>query len=451
MKPHVPGVLFALSLVAFTSVLVAQESEKPLAFRIAVNLALQNSASSGLSRTDLERAGATVGAARSQFLPSVTVGSALGYSHGFPLSLEGSAPSLFDVNIQGLLFNSAQRKYIEAAKIDVQATNAQNAERRNDVMMETVLAYMQLDLLDSYLSIQREQQQFAEKFQDIAGQRVQVGLDSLMELTRAKLAVARTRLDIARTQAAADALRQRLSQLTGLPPSAIRTSTETIPQLPAVSQDDDLAAEAVSYNPTVKIAERIAAAKDLRAEAERKQLYPTVDLAGQYAVLAKYNNYTQYYQPGSFQRNNLSIGVVIRVPFVNPALHAAAGVAKFDAVRAHQEAGRVKEQVGVETLKLQRSVQEMAAAREVAQLEHRLAEYEIEVTRAKIESGAASLKDEENARVSEHERYTAYLSASFDLDKAQVQLLRQIGNLETWALGATTKPETGKSGSSAIP
>jgi outer membrane protein TolC len=158
-----------------------------------------------------------------------------------------------------------------------------------------------------------------------------------------------------------------------------------------------------------------------------------VDLAGQYAVLSKYNNYEEFFK--TFERNNLSIGVVIRFPFFNATLHAAADAAKLDAIKARSEARNVKEQVSEDTLKLQRSVAQLIAAREVAQLEHQLAESDIETTRARIESGAASLKDEQNARVTEHERYTAFLSSSFDLDKAQVQLLRQTGDLETWALG----------------
>ena len=99
----------------------------------------------------------------------------------------------------------------------MEATTAQNADRRNDVIMETALDYVQLDLLESSLAIQKEQQQAAQKFQDIVAQRVQAGLDSQVDATRAKLAGARTRLDIAQTQAAADQLRLRLSQLTGLP------------------------------------------------------------------------------------------------------------------------------------------------------------------------------------------------------------------------------------------
>jgi outer membrane protein TolC len=211
------------------------------------------------------------------------------------------------------------------------------------------------------------------------------------------------------------------------------TSTETIPEMPNVSQDQDLPAEALRNNPVVKVAEAAAAAKEFRASAERKQLYPAVDFVGQYAVLARFNNYDEFFQ--KFQRHNVTAGVAIRFPFFNPVQHAAADVAKADALKSRKEAQSVKEQVSADTLKLQRSVQQLAAAREVAQLEHELAQSDIDATHAKIESGGASLKDEENARVAEHERYTAFLNSNFELDRAQIQLMRQTGELENWALG----------------
>jgi outer membrane protein len=441
MKLHARLVLVAAWVVALPLTVIAQDTssgkDKPLAFRTAIELALKNSATTGLSQADLQRARSVVRQTKDVFLPQMVAGSGLGGSYGFPLSLEGAAPSIFNVNFQGALINLAQRNYVKAAKSDVEVTTAQNADRRNDVIMETALDYVQLDLLDSSLTIQKEQQQSAQKFQDIVAQRIQAGLDSQVEGTRAKLAGARTRLDIAQTKAAADQLRLRLSQLTGLPVTAIQTSTETIPEMPAVAQDQDLPDEAVKNNPVVKVADAAAQAKEFRAQAERKQLYPAIDFVGQYAVLARFNNYDQFFQ--KFQRNNVTAGVAIRFPFFNPMQRAAADAAKADAVKSRKEAQTVKEQVSTETLKLQRSIEQLAAAREVAQLEHQLAQSDIESAHAKIESGAASIKDEENARVAEHERYTAYLNSSFELDRAQIQLMRQIGQLETWALGPTKR------------
>jgi outer membrane protein TolC len=436
MKFHASWITVAAWLVALPATLFAQATSenrsRPLDFRTAIELALKNSPTMGLAHADLERAQGTVTQGRDVYLPQMVLGSGLGASYGFPLSLEGAAPSIFNVNFQGALLNGAQRSYIKAARSDVAATAAQNADRRNDVIMETALDYIQLDLLDSSLEIQREQEQSAAKFQDIVNQRVQAGLDSQVEITRAKLAGARTKLDIAQTQAAADQLRLRLSQLTGVPANSIHTSTETIPGLPAPPQDAALP-EAVSNNPVVKAAEAAADAKAFRAEAEHRQLYPAIDYVGQYAVLSRANNYDQFFQ--KFQRNNVTAGVSIRFPFLNPVQRAAAEVAKADAVKSRKEAQNVRDQVSGDTLKLQRSVQQLAAAREVAQLEHQLAQADIEATHAKIESGGASLKDEENARVVEHQRYTSYLNSSFELDRAQVQLMRQTGELENWALG----------------
>ncbi len=441
MKLYARLIVVAAWTVALPAILLAQDSpaaqNKPLPFRTAIELALKNSTATGVSIADLQRAQSTVTQSRNVFKPQTVLGAGIGASYGFPLSLEGAAPALFNLNFQGALWNPADHSYIKAAHSDVAATTAQNADRRNEVIMETAVDYIQLDLLDSSLTIQREQEKSANKFQDIVNQRVQAGLDSQVETTRARLAGARTRLDIAQTLATADQLRLRLSQLTGLPASSIRTSTESIPALPAVSQDEDLATEAVNNNPTVKAADAAADAKTFRAKAEHQQLYPTVDYVGQYALLSNFNNYDEFFL--KFQRNNITAGVAIRFYFFNPVQRAAAEVAKYDAAKSRKEAQNVREQVSTETLKLQRSVQQLAAARDVAQLEHQLSQADIEAAHAKIESGTASVKEEENARVAEHERYTAFLNSNFELDRAQIQLMRQTGQLETWATSPTKR------------
>lgn len=405
----------------------------PLPFRTAIELALKNSAATGMAHADVQRAQAGYLQARDLFLPTVIFGSGLGYTYGFPLSIEGSAPSIFDVTTQQFLINFAQRQFVKAAKSDISTAQAQSADRRNDVIMETAVDYIQLDLLESSLSVQQEQKDLAAKFQDIANQRVEAGLDAPTELTRAKLAAARTQMQMAQSQAAIDQLRLRLSQLTGLPQSAIQTSTETIPELPAVSQDQDLTTEAAQNNSAVKVAEDTAKAKEFRAQGEKKQVYPAIDLVTHYALLGKYNNYTEFFL--NFQRNNFVLAGAIRFPIFNSSQREAAKGAEAEALRARKEAQSVKEQVSVETVRLQRSVAQLSAAREVSRLEHQLAESDAEATHEKIQAGGATLKDEENARITEHERYAAYLNSSFELDKAQIQLLRQIGGLESWALG----------------
>ncbi|HVH87578.1 MAG TPA: TolC family protein, partial [Terriglobales bacterium] len=232
----------------------------------------------------------------------------------------------------------------------------------------------------------------------------------------------------------ADTLRLRLSQLTGLPAREFETVSESIPRLPEVSQDEDLATRAISFSPAVKSAQELAAAKLFQARGEHKQLYPAVDLVGQYARFTKYNNYDQYYK--TFKRNNGAIGVEIRFPFLNKGQKDHSEAAYAEALRSRKDVDAAKEQVSTETLKLQRTVAQLSAAREVARLEYQLAQNNTQATQTKVEAGQATLRDQQQAQLDENDRYSTLLDATYELDKAQMQLLKQTGDLEKWALSS---------------
>ena len=414
--------------------LLADASADPLPFRRAVELALQHSGKTAIAAAEQVRAQQSYLELRNLYIPQVIVGSGLGYSDGFPLSLEGSAPSVFNINTQSYILNLANRDFMRAAKTEWNATESQKQDARDQVVLETALTYIQLDQLTSSINVLRQEAQASTRAQDITGQRVHEGVDSEVELTRAKLSSARVRLRAAQLQGAADVLRQRLAQLTGIPAESIETMPESIPDLPAPEQDQDLASKAAGLNPSVKLAEQQARAKEFRASGEHKQLLPTIDLAAQYAVLARFNNYDQFFL--RFQRNNVTAGVEVRFPILNFSQRAHAEAADAEALKARLQADSVRNQVSNETLKLQRSVAQLAAAREVARLEHQLALSDVDAIQAKIEAGAATLRDQENARVAEHSKYAAYLDASFELQKAELQLLRATGELQRWATAA---------------
>ncbi len=294
------------------------------------------------------------------------------------------------------------------------------------------MVYAELDKLTTSANVLDQQEAAAVKVEQIVEDRVRAGVDSEVELTKARLGKARVHMHLAEAQESADVLRLRLSQLTGLPATGIETVTESIPALPEVKQDDDLQARALTSSPAIKIADQMAAASELRAKGEHKRNYPAVDLVAGYALLARYNHYDQFFK--TFERNSGLIGVAIRFPFLNFADRGHAQVADADALKARKEAEGVKERVISETLRLQRSVKRLAAGRDVAKLEYQLARSDVDAVRAKVEAGTASLRDEQAARVTENERYAAFLNASFELDRAQMQLLRATGDLEKWAL-----------------
>jgi outer membrane protein TolC len=332
----------------------------------------------------------------------------------------------------GYLINPAQRYFVRAARTEWDATAFSAEDKRQQAILETAVTYTQLDRLVTALHLLRQQEQEAVRAEQITGERVQAGVEPQLELTRAKLATARVRMGIAQVEGNVDVLRNLLSQLTGVPVPAIETVTESIPQLPQVSQNDDLAAKAAATDPAVKLAFAQADAKQLRARGEHKQLLPAVDFVGQYGLLTRYNNYDVFFQ--SFQRHNGTIGVAIRFPFLNLSQRAHAEAADAEAVQARRQAEDVKNKVSNETRKLQREAAQLAAAREVARLEYQLARADVDTVQTKVQAGSATLRDEANARLAEGQKYSAYLDATYQLEQAQMQLLRSTGELEKWAL-----------------
>jgi outer membrane protein TolC len=360
-------------------------------------------------------------------------GSGIGASYGFPLSLENAAPSLFNVTSQQILYSPAQKQFVRAARIDVEATRSVNADQRDAIVQETVLTYIELnkwtqdaDLLANALSND-------QKTQKIEEERIAAGVDKAVDLDRARLATARVQMRMAEAKGSADVMRLRLAQLTGLSAEELATDPDSIPIFPEVQQDDSLSKKVVQSSPVVKAAQQQALSKQFAAEGEHKAaLYPSFDLAGQYAVLSNLNNYQVYLN--KFQNNNASGGLVIKFPFFDTTQRARAAEAKADFIRASREAEGAKDRMSLETLRLQRAVQELQAGVDVAQLEYQLAQSELAATETRLQSQLGTLREEQDARTKVEQSYDALMDANLTLQKAKIQLLRNTGELEQWAL-----------------
>ena len=415
----------------FISLALCAASAQTITLRHAVELALTHSGQATLADADHDKALAAYHEARSAYLPRLVLGSGLGASYGFPLSLENAAPSLFNVTSQQVLYSPAQSAFVKAARTDVQTTVLSAQDQRDAIIQDTVLTYIELnkwtqdtDLLQTTLSSN-------QKMEAIVQQRISAGVDKEIDLNRARLATAQIQMRMAEARGSADVMRLRLAQLTGLSPDELATEPNSIPNLPQVKQDEDLASRAQA-NPAIKAAQQLALAKQFTAEGEHKNLYPSFDLAGQYAVLTNFNNYKTYIQ--NFQTNNASGGLVIHFPFFDTAQRNRAAQAKADYIRATREASQAKDKMSLETLRLQRTVQELQAALDVAQLTYQVAQSELEATETRLQSQLGTLQEEQDARSKTEQAYNALLDTNLTLQKAKIQLLRNTGELEQWAL-----------------
>ncbi len=449
MKTSCRGAHTAKWILAFL-LLPASLLAEPVSLRRIVELALTHATGAAITAADEQHASASYRELRNNYIPQLSTGAGLGYSYGFPLALEGSAPALFNVNAQSALLNPALRSFVRAAKADSAVASLKNKDERNQIIQDAALSYAELVKWEQRLARLQETEEAANKMQIAVAERVKEGIDSELEGTKARLSVARVRLRIAEAQGAADVLREHLSKLTGLPATNIQTDPDSIPAPPAAAANQEPAKEAAISNPSVEAAVEHARAQYLRAQGEHRSLWPSVDFAAQYALLSRFNNYQNYYIPSrpcttslgeflcvtsSFQQNNATVGLSIRFPIFNASQRSRAQAADADARKATKQAEAARNQVSEETLRLQRSVAQMQAARDVAQLEYEIAQKNLTAVQTRIDAGTATLHDLDDARSQASERFIALQDVTFELERSQVGVLRSTGELEKWALG----------------
>lgn len=420
-------VLLSLLLLLPTSVLA-----EPVPLRRMVDLALKHATATAIATADEERAAAAYRELRNSFVPQFNIGAGLGWSYGFPLSLEGAAPSLFNLTGQSPLWHFELRDFLSAARAENAAASLRKKDQREQVIQDTVLSYIELQKWEQRLARLKEAEMDAQKYEQDINNRIKEGIDSELEGTKARLSAARVHLRVAEAQGAADVLREHLAKLTGLATSDIQTE-DSIPALPEVTAEENDAS--VDSNPAIQASVEHARAQYLIAQGDHKSWRPSLDFGMQYAVLSKFNNYQIYFQPGSFRRNNATIGGVIRFPFLNAPQRARAQAADADALKAKKQSEAARNQLSEQVLRLRRSVTQMQAARDVAELEYEIAQKNIAAVRTRMENSTANLHDLEDAETQASEKFIALQDVNFELQRSQVALMRATGGLESWALG----------------
>ena len=400
----------------------------------AVDMALRNSSSVHMAEADVRHAIGALTETKDAYLPNFIVGSSLGYSYGFPLG----QPSVYDVSSQSLFYSFSQPDYIRAARSGLQAARLTLEDSRQQVILDTSLNYIQLDKTQRMLAALEQEKQYAAKLVSIEGDRVAAGVESQIELTKAKITAAQIDLKAIHLQNDADLLCQRLAHLTGLPAASFITDSKSIPPTP-----DVLAGKEASYTSSgVQAAEASAKSKLYVSFGDDRQSYrPQFGLAATYSRFAKFNNYDQYYS--HFQHNNFGIGVQIQFPIFDASRKAKAVQSAADASRAAAQATQTRNLANEQTFQLQKSMTELSAQKRLAQLQAELAQEQLSIIATQLTNGSGSPnapvitpKDEQQAHLQERQRYEDVIDADFAVTRATLSLMRSLGTIEDWAKSA---------------
>lgn len=399
-----------------------------------VDLALRNSRAVHVAEADQQRTRAIWMEMRDIYVPSFSVGSGLGYSYGFPLG----NPTLFNVQSNFLLFSFSQHDYIRSARAAVKAATLSLKDARRQVILDASVNYIELNKTLSQIQALQQATADTDKLVSVVQDRLAAGLESKMDLTRAKLTRAQIQLQTIRLEDHADELRQHLSGLTGLDPDTITPAASSVPPLP----DLDFQGLISKGNeaPAVQAAFATANARMYDAWGDRRaENRPIIYGAFQYSRFASFNGYQNYYL--AFQPNNFGIGIQATWPIFDRTKHdkakESAAIAKHD----RQQAQLAKIQNDEANLTLWHSLRELEAQEQVANLQQQLAQDTLTATVTQMNQGGingqpVTPQQADQNRVEERTRFVGLQDAQFNVTKVKLDLLSAIGDLEDWAKGS---------------
>ncbi len=215
---------------AFLFLSVAAQAE-PITLKHAVELALQHANGTAIAAAEVESASAGYRELRDNYLPQLMLTSGIGPSYGYPVALAGSAPAIFNITAQSALFHPELQSFAYSAQSESVAAGFRNKDERNRIIQDTVLSYAELEKWEQRLDRLHEILPDVQKMRVAVADRVEEGIDSELDGTRARLSEARLRLRVAEAQGSADVLREHLAKLTGLPAAGLQTEGDTLARI----------------------------------------------------------------------------------------------------------------------------------------------------------------------------------------------------------------------------
>ncbi len=316
-----------------------------------------------------------------------------------------------------------------------QATEAARGAQTDIALKQDDAAYRVASLyLDaeqasrSLAAVQRELDNLS-RVKDLVDTRVNEGRELPIESKKANVNVMRTRL---RSEGlAADLVNAETALALALGFTAddrVRASAEDRAALETPSSEDASVAKALAGSLELRKLESTLQIKTLEIKGFQAERLPKINLVAQYSLLAKYNNFQQYFQ--RFSRNNVELGASFEIPIL--AGHAGAAYAaqsEAEAAKIRTEVARTRNRITSDLRRAYQDLRRADSSREVARADLDLAREELSLDLAQYDEGRAPLAKVEESRATENEKWLAYYDAQHTSELARLNVLRQTGTL----------------------
>ena len=166
---------------------------RTMTLREAVEQALKQNPDVLMAAFEEEKARQAVRLARDPFTPRITVGSGLAYTNGFPMSMEGAAPSLVQAQATSFLFNRPQSYAVAQAQENARGAGWAVAGRRDEAAYRTAALYLDAERAGRVVELARKEVESLERVGRTIDAQVEEGRVLPIERRRAALNLAQAK------------------------------------------------------------------------------------------------------------------------------------------------------------------------------------------------------------------------------------------------------------------
>ena len=376
-----------------------------LTLRQAIDQALKQNFELIEARLDEQKAAQSVRLARDPFYPKVAAGGGGAYSTGYPLSIDGNPPSIFQVHAIESLFNRPKSYAVAEARQNERTAVVATDIKRDDIAYRTASLYLDVESVTNVNEIVARQIQLYEQIGQVVSERVAEGKELEIEKDKALLNVAKIKQQAAALMSDRGYMERSLAIVLGYGPDdavKVSTSERTAPELPASEQE---AIElALSNSKELKRLESALMAKGFTVKAQKASRLPQIDLVAQYALLTRYNFNSDFF--GRFSRNAGELGVSVTLPILTgPGAAAQAQTAELESIRLREQIKSVRGRTSLDARRSFEELRNVEAAEEVARLDLDVTRKTLTVILAKFGEGRATLTDVANLRAAENDKW----------------------------------------------
>ena len=418
-----------LLLAGSAGIWADQPETRSINLREVIRIALVADPDVRLANLAVERSANALALVQAERAPQLYGGSGLGATAGIPQSIQGANPSVAQITLRQPLLDTGRPRRAKSAREEIRSDEHEAVAIADRAAYLAGLAYLDLELALAERQRRASELEHFQRIERSAEARVTEGVEIPLVLSRARLDTARAQDRWATSQSRVDLLEAELRRMLGLGHDVRLVVDNSAADSAAVLDSARAVVGAQpSDHPEIAALDASVRAARHRVESAKAARNPRLDIVGQYSLLARFNNYDDYFR--RFERHNWQAGISVEIPFfTGRSVAERVSRARLEERELTLRRNAKRTALALAAQRAQASLDEAWRGRALAGQELAYARESLDVLLAQFDEGRISLEELRLGRLEESVAWGGLVTAEYELAKARLGSVYAAGRI----------------------